>query len=251
MEQAEKIFWIKLSLVGAIFITIFGTGLGCLFFEDRYISGSALTVWGLVGAIYLVFHLRDTCLKRTHFALGIGTLLIVIACLGYDIFYPSRHRDTTALQSGQRNALISWGWGAGRACSGIVDGNRIIDQSDQYRVALICGFADSTLDHYDDKRITVTNAFRITPSEIELSAHYSRIMGNGLDDLLDHAVKNMRQEKPKTSSITVPFVWWYAAVLLPINLQPTDIHCLADVARLGGKVVGEQTMGGTWNKKIS
>jgi hypothetical protein len=103
-----------------------------------------------------------------------------------------------------------------------------------YRIALICGIVDPGIDHWQDRRITVSPVFRILGVAIPVSVPHSKIAASSIHDML----VRQRRAIPRAAKNVVSIQWsmWYQGILLPINVAPDQVHCLADVRRVGGVI---------------
>jgi hypothetical protein len=235
MNETETDFWIAVSLWGGSAITVLGTGLYALV-EGLLWSGGSLTVLGLVLVMYIAQHLKGKRLTLRH-AL-IGALILTWIFFGYDIYNRQQTRPPVF------DSLFTHWDTDGTACNATINGSKIIDRQDKYRVALICGFLDPTVDYLNDSRITITKGMNIHGGFIVFSADYSEEMADGL-------AANIRKSQAKKPPLPSPLPpgfgietrWstWYAAVLLPKDVDTSEIHSLSDVTERGGTILQDET----------
>jgi hypothetical protein len=92
----------------------------------------------------------------------------------------------------------------------------------------VCGFGDPSRDQLDDDRVTVSNLFHISQGSFSIIAPYSDRMRTLADQL-------------RTAAAAIPggihAQIWHVAVLLPSNVQSTQVHKLSDVLDLKGKIL--------------
>jgi hypothetical protein len=121
----------------------------------------------------------------------------------------------------------------------VVDGTKLMRWKDDYKVALICGFVDLAMDRLEDDRITTSNTFSITPTDISMSAPFSPVMANLAREQGNNATRNAAGTKPG-SAVIVELSLWNELVLLKRETLKSDIHKLADVSKNGGILFSPQ-----------
>lgn len=114
MEDAEREFWIALSLWGGSFLTILGTGLWAIFIDGDYISGTIVSGLGIGGLLYMSQHLRGRSLKRNHAV--IGALILTWVFFAFNVY--DRHRaPSVPPELVQRLMFLKFGaWGGCPNC---------------------------------------------------------------------------------------------------------------------------------------
>ena len=117
-------------------------------------------------------------------------------------------------------------WGGSVNVGGVVQCNAIIDTSrlrsfkGKYKLVLICGMQDATVDILDNKEIMVSNSFEIEPRGVGIVTENER-----------------RPEKwPKFNPGQV-IRMWVMPVLLQSGISVDKINNLRDVMNLGGRII--------------
>jgi hypothetical protein len=172
---------------------------------------------------------------------------IVMALLAVVMWIPVYLTYTgTQQQSKTKGAdiLVNWGTGADNGwCQGIVDGAQLAGYQDKYRIALVCGMSDPTIDRISDTRITISQLFTIQPQLIGITAPFSQTMSDAVKKNLEQAIKT--RMPPAGGIVTVSWYPWYQVVLLPVGADPSDIHRLSDVSHYGGILLPDAAGGST------
>jgi len=109
-------------------------------------------------------------------------------------------------------------------CTAAVDTSRLEGFKDDYRVILICGVADPSLDPQEDDRISVSSTFHITGSFIGITSKFGR---------LTEVWKNLHPPAGQSSVVQV----WHSVALIPKDGDPSTIKRVSDVTRQGGRFV--------------
>jgi hypothetical protein len=112
-------------------------------------------------------------------------------------------------------------------CVAVLATSRLRSFRDDYKIALACGFADPTRDQLEDDRITVSNLFDINPNGVSIVAPYREKMRNLADQL----------KAASTANPGAQTTIWHIAILLPNNVEPTQVNKLRDVIDLKGKIL--------------
>jgi hypothetical protein len=115
--------------------------------------------------------------------------------------------------------IVGWG-GDATSCNSVVDMSKLQSFRDKYKLYLICGFTDPTIDMLEDQRILISNPFDIRPGGVQIVANYSKHM----DEL---------KQIPAGTTLAE----WHHAVLVPNEISRDKISTLADVVALGGKIL--------------
>ncbi len=134
-----------------------------------------------------------------------------------------------------RGVVASYGGGAPSSCAAILDSTDVKEFADKFDLALVCGVHRPNKDRYTDTAITVSPKFHIGDSSINVDVPASPLMKSATTEYVAavSATMPLDQRRGLAANVTT----WYTAVLLPKEIQPTDIHALTDVSRLGGRVV--------------
>lgn len=109
-------------------------------------------------------------------------------------------------------------------CSAGVDTSRLEGFKDDYRVILICGVGDPTIDAQEDERISISSAFHITGTTIAITGKLGKMVD---------VWKDLHPPAGQMVGVQV----WHSIALIPKESDPTTIKRVSDVTRLGGRFV--------------
>jgi hypothetical protein len=113
-------------------------------------------------------------------------------------------------------------------CVATVNPRRIQTFQGIYRLGIVCGIEDPTVDPLTDDRITVSNLITIPPDGTTIAAPFSSKMREFYIKRTEQA--NAQNEKKLTL--------WTRAILVPKDINRDKISNLADVPALHGKLLG-------------
>jgi hypothetical protein len=134
----------------------------------------------------------------------------------------------TARFSGSTPNVVT-GYGADPPwCVATLNPRRIQIFQDIFRIGIVCGIEDPTIDPLTDDRITVSNLITIPTHGTTIAAPYSSKMKEFYVQRVARA--NVQNEK----KITL----WTRAILLPKDLNRDKVSNLSDVISLHGKLLG-------------
>jgi len=214
---------------------LLSAGVG-LMWTGQFLIGLFLSVIGAIG----LFALREPPQKPRAIERYTKALLVMViitwATLATNLGYEVYSRYFTKQPRVFDSLFVLWGSDLGSSCSAIIDGSKIKDLQDKYRVALICGFTDPTADRMKDTRITVTRTYTIENGNIPMSASYSKDMAEEIKDM----ITNSRVKAPILPPGFQVQVNWspsWDAVALPKDVEASDIHTLSDVRDHGGEIL--------------
>jgi hypothetical protein len=131
--------------------------------------------------------------------------------------------------------FLSYGADAEKACSATLDGSPLNRLSNKYRIALICGIVDPSVDKWQDTRITISPAFTIQTSALTIQVFHSKSAATAIQHLIAVQARSIPTAAKKI--IGIQWTMWYQAILLPNNVSPKQTHCLLDVRQMGGVIV--------------
>jgi len=124
----------------------------------------------------------------------------------------------TVKSSGQvPNVIVGWG-GNTAQCNAVVDTTRLQTFKDTYKLVLICGVENPTMDKMEDERILISNPFDIRPGGVAIVANYS----HKLDEL-----------KAIQGTVQV----WEMIAMMPPGVSREKISKLSDIEKLNGKIL--------------
>ncbi len=125
-------------------------------------------------------------------------------------------------------------WGTDRSvCNGVVDGSRLRPWRRKYRVLLVCGIADPTVDMLADTRITLSAPFNIQPRPMSISAPFSQAMAAAAKAAVERASTDALRGSAVTR-LMVSWHVWFQVILLPVGADASVVRRLSDVPLSGG-----------------
>jgi nitrate reductase NapE component len=136
-----------------------------------------------------------------------------------------------------------------------LNGAAVSDFRRHYNVAVICGLRDSTIDKFDDERISKSATFKIIQDEMEIVIPYQPPMTEALNKAIARMrlqsgidqKPGFRQRKRAKKGLRVmqyQIQTWTEAVLLPKGADVTSIRRLSDVPKNGGLILSEEVREG-------
>ena len=165
-------------------------------------------ILALAGAVWFIISIRDK--DRAHKP-GIGlSLLLSSSFISLMFGLLLAVKVTGAVPS----LVSAWG-GQGDKCWATVSTQPLASFSSGYKLALICGASDPTIDTLDDNRIMISNLFSITGGPIEI-------------------VTSETRHPEAWAALTGKFTTiWHMPVLLPNGVGIDKITTLGDVRSVG------------------
>jgi hypothetical protein len=169
--------------------------------------------WWVVGAAGLVW-LLNRFSKRNLPHERAPSWGLLVACAFIVAVFSSL---ATVQSSGQLpNIVVGWG-GNKDGCNSTIDTTTILSFEKSYKLMLLCGFIDPTIDKMEDERIFVSNPFDIRPGGVTIVATYT--------------------PKPaEMKDINLPYVW-HMPVLIPPGVPKEKISRMSDIEKFGGKLL--------------
>lgn len=178
----------------------------------RYLTGAvlwALVAWAAVGFDYWDRHFRSQQ--------GVASSLATVA-----------------------DQAVLLGWGSPMPfCTASINGATLMELRDKYAVAFVCGLPQDGVDKFEDKKVTVSPLYTIRAEAIPIRITYGPEMKQYAEEDLKKTLelKGM-SEVPQGTTVTNP--QWYEVVVLPKQIDVSDIHRLSDVIRYGGKILSQE-----------
>jgi hypothetical protein len=142
------------------------------------------------------------------------------------------------------NIVTGWGGPPG-ACAALFDTTRLTSFKGKYKVALACGLEDATTDRLEDTNITFSKPFTIVGGGQSIVAPYRQSMTDHIKQLSDDAKRKagFDSDKPPFPGALIVQVQtpiWHEPVLVPNDVAIEKITSLAELMRLGGKILRPQ-----------
>jgi hypothetical protein len=139
------------------------------------------------------------------------------------------------------NIVNGWGGPLG-TCTAAFDTTRLRSFSSKYKIALACGLEDATIDKLEDQTITFSNPFTIVGGGLSIVAPYRPAMREHLQKVAEAAkaatTGALPNQTPPSVAIQVPV--WHDPVLVPNGVAIEKVSSLAELIRLGGKILRPQ-----------
>jgi hypothetical protein len=131
-----------------------------------------------------------------------------------------------------------------QTCTADIDTSRLTGFADDYRLVLLCGIMDASIDYLDDTRIAVSAPFHISTNS----------NGPGIMGIVAPLGKLAEVAKtagspppgltaPPGQSFSVTFQMWHAIAIIPNDVQSSSINKASDVKQLGGRIITEGVNG--------
>lgn len=140
------------------------------------------------------------------------------------------------------NIVTGWGSALSGSCTAAFDTTRLQDFKSDYKIALACGIEDATADKLEDQTITFSNPFTIIGGGQTIVAPYRAAMTEHVKRLTDTARAAAASAAPNhtPNNIAVQLTIWHDPVLVPNGVSIEKVSTLAELMRLGGKVLRPQ-----------
>lgn len=209
-----------------------------------------LSAWGALARIMPdVFTVRREHLKflwgpkTIWFAvLGIGGLLS-----GYIWNLEARLSKLTATSVNVSTAtdetqlkIVSWGpTNDNSGCHAVIDASQLPAQlRTGFEIALFCGYVDPAVDQLKDTRISISQLF--TPQDaLNISVPFSPIMVESLEKDQESTLEKLQPHPKRGTPIALMNQIWMKPVLFPKGTDISNVHRLADVTVIGGKIAAD------------
>jgi hypothetical protein len=139
------------------------------------------------------------------------------------------------------NIITAWGGPAGR-CTVTFDTTRLLSFRSKYKIALACGVEDATTDKLEDQDITFSKPFTIVGGGLTIVAPYRATMTQHVEKLMESAktLTGSLSSQQQPVNVILQFPIWYEPVLVPNEVSLEKVATLAELMRLGGKVLRPQ-----------
>jgi hypothetical protein len=207
VKEVEEL---RAAPVGVVLVFLVGVGVG---------------VWG-VGAWYYSGRLADLEARVSLRDDELGKLRQT----------PSPEVGAGEAPSSDGDPLPAWGGGLPNTCNAELDRGALAAHASKYEAVVACGFALKNVDRYADTAITLSGKYALTETGvIVLETASSEPMKQALREFVVGHARNATAEKRSTLRFNVSV--WYQVALLPKEVLVSDIHSLADIKRLGGRVL--------------
>jgi hypothetical protein len=133
-----------------------------------------------------------------------------------------------------------------------LNGKAVMDFRKDYKLLVVCGLVNPTVDKFEDMRIAKSAAFTIVPEVMEVVTPYSASMLETLNAVAVQVAGSQKQlvrpgfkqtkknRRAVTRQVGFQYQTWGETVLLPNGVNPDDIHRLSDVRRYNGKILTEE-----------
>jgi hypothetical protein len=131
--------------------------------------------------------------------------------------------------------IANWG---GNGCQATLDTSHLQSFANGYKIALVCVVQDPTTDILTDKRLVVSNLFTIVPGGITIIAPMTlQTVPSVAPQVTPPTSTPPPAPQPSQALPPVEVTIGYLAVLVPNDVGRDKITTLADLERLGGKIL--------------
>lgn len=189
-------------------------------------------VVALVAAVWLYYeynrHLKDESARGS-----IGSLVASVAFVSFLLGSFITVKATASLPA----IIVGYGGdGSRQICSADIDTSRLDGFSEDYRLILLCGAVDSSLEPLEDTRIAVSSPFHINNGANAGLRNIEAPFGN-----LKEAWKKADDDPSiaKDKNRLIQFQMWHTVALIPKDVQSDSIKKASDVKRMGGRILTE------------
>jgi hypothetical protein len=127
-------------------------------------------------------------------------------------------------------------------CSAKFDGSQLLKFREKYDLHLVCGLQDPKVDRMRDTRITISQAYTIQPSVMDVAVPNSQPFNEAVSKIQSQMMSKEEQAKkisrPGSNPILVyRILVWESTVLLPKGMDVAEIHQLSDVLTHNGQII--------------
>lgn len=173
----------------------------------------------------------------------IGTGLIV-----YALFPHSSTQAVSAVPApvkvtpAQSLPRVTWDFSP-EICEARTDSTLYLKFRDEYKIAVVCGIDRSGVDRYEDRSVSVSEAFTITNNPISISVMLNE---KTLQAFADEIAKQKKTPLPSTPpavlkrNLSLKLSHWGQLVLLPKSVTSDKIKTLSDVPVYKGKILSPE-----------
>jgi hypothetical protein len=134
--------------------------------------------------------------------------------------------------------LVGWGTSA-PGCSMTLNGSALMDFAGDFDAAIACGLTDSSIDKYQDHRISISSGYTIAQGEIRIQMPWSDRMRRFREQIEDAVRRQAKRQAIPEQETRVQWQTWHMVLLFPKGKDlSTTAETLNDVDRLGGRVFG-------------
>ncbi len=207
-----------------------------------------LVIWIVGGIVWVRKMRRDkklpiSALNQSARLAGYGIMagLVISSFSLYFNFQPrivERVVIQTVQQPPKQRIITGWGYPDISHCVAILNSAPLMEYSEKYDVAVVCGIIDPKVDKYQDQRITISQAFTIRPGAIDIETPSAKSMLDAVENIKKESLKGFPAKKGTKIRMQLPM--WYEAVLIPKGMGVADIRKLADVPRYGGRILPQE-----------
>lgn len=169
----------------------------------------------------------------TRFALIIPSLFLIAMAIVWSYFggLPALLSQPIA------KPTITWGFGVD-ICTVRTDSAAFLKFKEEYRIVAVCGVDSPSVDRYEDRNITVSEAFTITSNPISISVLLNeKTLQAHLERLALEKKSHSLSPIPGKPNLQLMVSGWGQLVLIPKSATPNDIKKLSDVPVYKGKIL--------------
>lgn len=139
---------------------------------------------------------------------------------------------------------IKWGFSPD-LCEVNTDSAAFLKFQDEYKIAAVCGITSQSIDKYDDRNVSVSEAFTITRDPISISVLFNERTRRAF---ADQVAKQKNSPSPSTPPIVrernlvLKLGHWGQLILLPKSVNSNDVKKLSDVPIYKGKILSPEDL---------
>jgi hypothetical protein len=211
-----------------------------------------LTAWGALAQIVPgVFQIREHQRLKTYLwgpktiwiAVLLGGMTVGVYIWNLEARLATTGTVSSVASTGDETGLLIVGWGPtqdGSGCSAVVNAAKLpMAFKDKFDIALVCGYANPTVDRLKDTRISVSSLF--TPQEVlQITLPFSDAMTDFIAKDEQTTIEKLQPRPTKGTVLAVQHVVWFKAILVPKGMDRTNIQKLSDVLASGGKIANSE-----------
>lgn len=128
---------------------------------------------------------------------------------------------------------------AADTCTATIDTSRLVGFADDYRLILICGVTDPSIDPQEDARIAISTKFHINGGVVAITMPLGAVK----------EVYKTFPTPPPISGMGIGFMLWHCVAVIPQDSDSTTIKRVSDIHRINGRILTDP-VGGYGNTVI-
>lgn len=118
-------------------------------------------------------------------------------------------------------------------CNASIDTSRLVGFADDYRLILICGASDPSIDPQEDTRIAISSKFHINGGTMSITTPLG-----GVKEVFRSVLAT-----PRPAGTGAGFMLWHCVAVIPQDSDPGTIKRVSDIRRLNGRILTDPVGG--------